>query len=568
MTGSDHPPPFRLDGWRIEPSLNRLIGDDRLIQIEPRVMQVLCRLASAPGRVFSRQELLDTVWSEVTVGEEALTRAIAELRKAFGDNAKSSRVIETIYKGGYRLLLPATPVETEATFWSTEASPPAARCAPPRRKRRLVGLSRLAAAPAAAAGVAIAAAVGWATLMAPGLEAKRSEALRLTPLTSFSGEEVMPALSPDGERLAFSWRRPGEKHFALYVKTVPDGEPTRVAGADSHFLSPSWSPDASSLAVIRKGGGECEILSISAASGERRFLSRCGTDGQPRAQWNPDGSSLLIVDKESATAPYRLSLLRLTDGTKSILTSPDVRTLGDEIAAFSPDGKRVAFVRSAAFGISDIYVVPAEGGRERRVTHDALKVRGLDWSGDGDSILFSSNRTGESLLWRANERTGETSLVPLGSEAFGVSEASRSNRVAFERRTADMNIWTVDLPPRNDAVPEAIVSSTRWDAYPEYSPGGEMIAFASDRSGTPEIYISDADGANARQVTRMGRRASQSFSSPPQFSSRGTATSGPERLKPSSASLQISVRTEYGRTRSRRVDCPYTAPFTNLGTMR
>ena len=68
-------------------------------------MQVLLRLAERPGQVCSRLGLLEEVWGDAVVGEENLTRAISELRRIFGDQARKPRVIETIRNHGYRLIL-------------------------------------------------------------------------------------------------------------------------------------------------------------------------------------------------------------------------------------------------------------------------------------------------------------------------------------------------------------------------------------------------------------------------------------------------------------------------------
>ena len=58
----------------------------------------------------TRDELLDAVWGETIVGEEALTRAISELRRALGDDPREPRYVETIRKGGYRLAAAVAPV--------------------------------------------------------------------------------------------------------------------------------------------------------------------------------------------------------------------------------------------------------------------------------------------------------------------------------------------------------------------------------------------------------------------------------------------------------------------------
>ena len=67
-------------------------------------MQVLVLLAAHPGQVIAKERLILTVWPDAFVTDDVLTRAISELRRVFGDDAKEPRFIQTIPKSGYRLI--------------------------------------------------------------------------------------------------------------------------------------------------------------------------------------------------------------------------------------------------------------------------------------------------------------------------------------------------------------------------------------------------------------------------------------------------------------------------------
>ena len=95
---------FRLAEWLVQPSLNRLSWDERVVQLEPKLMDVLVFLAENAGQVVSKNEITDAVWPEVFITESVITRSIAGLRRAFGDDVKSPSFIETISKRGYRLI--------------------------------------------------------------------------------------------------------------------------------------------------------------------------------------------------------------------------------------------------------------------------------------------------------------------------------------------------------------------------------------------------------------------------------------------------------------------------------
>jgi len=96
--------PFSLDDWIVEPELNRVSNGEVSVRIEPKTMEVLLCLADHAGEVVSRRDLVDTVWTVEFITESTLNHAVADLRKALADDARSPRFIETIPKRGYRLI--------------------------------------------------------------------------------------------------------------------------------------------------------------------------------------------------------------------------------------------------------------------------------------------------------------------------------------------------------------------------------------------------------------------------------------------------------------------------------
>ena len=105
---------FELGDVRIDPSALGLSRGDRTIRVEARAMQLLVYLAENAERVVSRDEIEADVWGGRIVSEDALTSAIAKLRRALGDDARHPRFIETVPKVGYRLLLQPLPLSPAA----------------------------------------------------------------------------------------------------------------------------------------------------------------------------------------------------------------------------------------------------------------------------------------------------------------------------------------------------------------------------------------------------------------------------------------------------------------------
>jgi adenylate cyclase len=103
---------LKIGDWQFYVGSHELGHDGELIRLEPRVASLLQYLATHPGEPVSRTALLEALWPGVVVSDEALTNAVNKLRRAFGDDRADPKVIETLPKTGYRLILPVQPYES------------------------------------------------------------------------------------------------------------------------------------------------------------------------------------------------------------------------------------------------------------------------------------------------------------------------------------------------------------------------------------------------------------------------------------------------------------------------
>jgi TolB-like protein/Tfp pilus assembly protein PilF len=103
---------LKVGSWIVDPSLNSMSSEGRTVRLEPKVMEVLLCLAKHPGETLSKEQLFQAVWPNIIVTEGVLKRCIAELRRAFDDDARNPHIVETISKRGYRLLAPVSAPAT------------------------------------------------------------------------------------------------------------------------------------------------------------------------------------------------------------------------------------------------------------------------------------------------------------------------------------------------------------------------------------------------------------------------------------------------------------------------
>jgi len=139
-------------------------------------------------------------------------------------------------------------------------------------------------------------------------------------------------------------------------------------------------------------------------------------------------------------------------------------------------------------------------------------IYGLAWTSDSRGLLFASGRRLWSLALK--DRILEPLALP-GYNPKSVAISAKGDRLAFaESPEEDLDIWRVDGPTlvhgRSGGAPvppTRLISSTRMDTNPQYSPDGSRIAFTSSRSGTVQIWVCDSDGSNPVQLTDFEKDA-------------------------------------------------------------
>jgi TolB protein len=275
-------------------------------------------------------------------------------------------------------------------------------------------------------------------------------------LTRNPARDGLPAWSPDARKIAFV--RHHERGDSVWVMNA-DGSGQRMCARRGN--SPAWSPDGRKIAFTNAAG----IFAMNPDGSEHRRLAR-GVGGRTASLvWSPDGRRLaLLADGENGDFNFNLYVVN-TDGS-----GPRNVTHGGGVSdpAWSPDGRKIAFVRDRNDN-ADVFVVNADGSGPRRLTRTPASDSAPAWAPDGQKIVFVSNRGGTYEVYVMNaDGSGQRAL---GARTVG-------GRGQFRGEVA--------AP----------------DDAPAWSPDGRKIAFVSNRDGTHEVYVMNADGSGQLRLTR------------------------------------------------------------------
>jgi Tol biopolymer transport system component len=362
--------------------------------------------------------------------------------------------------------------------------------------------------------------------------ARQGGDIRVVPLTANLGLEMQPSFSPDATRVAYAWNGT-DKKFAIYVKLIGAGEPTRITRDLARDFSPAWSPDGRWIAALRDLGAEAAVLLIPASGGQHRELARvskaprgsevCVATDWPHLcgllywgsllAWSSDGKYLFTSGRRTPDSPLSIIRIEVESGEQQPLTFPPVTIDGDFGSVISPDGRALAFVRLKGAKTGDLYVAPlSQAGSPQQVTFDGADIESLAWTRDGRELIFSSDRRGRHELWRipSSGHGKPTRLQGMGEDATDLAVSATGERLIYSRGAYHGSLWKIPIEGLKGGAPVQVTATTARDKASHFSPDGKRIAFQSKRSGVDEIWICDADGGNAVQLTGFGKGMSGS----------------------------------------------------------
>jgi len=461
------------------------------------------------GRNPSYDPKLDTV-----VRTEA-RRLRQKLDRYFAEEGKNDPIRISLPKGGYvpvfeRVVLPSsiehsevedsTPVPSISMTAGDSVDLPGPQVLPRRSRNAILFLGMVAL-------------IATATILTirPFRQntPASSEYQQILPLTSLPGESYQPDISPDGKSVAFIWNN-GTPFFNIYV-VQPGGKPLRVTSSNSFDMRPVWSPDASSLAFLRVDRTGTHVMLTAFPGGSERVLFDLHS-GRPWGEdqlalrsdagpnWTPDGRAVIVSDTAPSSRGLGLFKFELASGQLVALTNPsfDQRDLHPVV---SPDGKWIAFTRFSSYDSADIFLWSALDRTEKRLTFDRTDLQGLAWNRDSLSVIFSSNRAGVYQLWKINiDGSGMVPVSTSGESAIQPATSRDGKLIVYA--DASLRSQLLKIPTSSEKPAGIAVShSTRVSHSAQFSPDGTKIAFVSDRGGSWELWVSDNDGENARQIT-------------------------------------------------------------------
>jgi Tol biopolymer transport system component len=432
-----------------DPGTCQLRRNGEVVSIEPKALDLLELLLERAPRVVDKTEIFAIVWKDVAVTDNVLTRLIAQLRRALGDQARTPRYIETV--AGMRFV-PAPPLDT-TRFASLK----------PQQQIGEHGFSGFAAYSGDGKSLA------YASDRSGGFEiyvSGTAPGSTPTQLTSSGKHNIQPAWSPGGQFIAYHEMGQG----GIWIVPSRGGVPKRVSDFGS---SPSWSPDGRWLAF--------QSLAVGDINGP-------GRPGVPSTIW--------IVDSEGRTGPVRLT-------ESGDPTGPHIAP------AWWPDSKRIIFAVPIAGGRQSLWSVDINSPTPRRLSdHEKLSAL-FTISPRGDGIYFKA-ADANALWWMPVSHTldaagqpSPTGLSPNGLTILHLTMSGNGRYLSWTAAELSGNVWAASFAgggnARSGPRPLTSASGMRY-GVPMPSPTGKLSLVGLRSGSHTSLFLLLADNSRLSPI--------------------------------------------------------------------
>jgi DNA-binding winged helix-turn-helix (wHTH) protein len=289
---------YRFGPFTLDATAKVLLRDGEPVRLARKAVETLLALVEQPGRVLTKDELIEVIWQGRVVDEANLIQNIAVVRRTLGLKPGAAGYIETFPGRGYRLLgpigveqeephrpQPGSTVQTPTTLATAEPSVQTAIVAAPAGKT--TSRARLIIASAALAAIAVAAVI-WIFLLRDHRSAETR--FQRTAVARLGGKEYQPAVSarrPERRVCAGAWRRISQPHL----------DAQRFVGARDHRQS-GMGIQQPGLVSGREVAGISQDERKPRRTGDRLPIGKtraCCRDGVPDALRSSEPSSRLVA---------------------------------------------------------------------------------------------------------------------------------------------------------------------------------------------------------------------------------------------------------------------------------
>jgi DNA-binding winged helix-turn-helix (wHTH) protein len=491
-----------------------LTSEQNIQQLEPMVVELLSYFCQNIDQIISKDQLIEQVWLGRIVSDNAVSKLVTKLRKAFNDDARQPKFIATFPKKGYKFIALATqineaviskPIETLNASDNIETEYSNTSLDHLVHKSANESTSPLQSSPDIFIGKRALAFLFIVIISAIYIfQIDRNDPLPVLThakaLTVAAGNELFPSVSPDGTRVSYMSALNDRMH--LMVKNIKNERIIEINHEEGVGVGPaSWSFDGNLLAYLVATPERCQyyIRHIDGLKlGEAKLIHNCPAGSYGSIAFTHDNNRLIFTESEGGNSPYVLFEINLITEKKRRLTQPEIFLGGNSQFDMHPSENKLLISSPDKQQWEGFYSLDLEKDELKLLfKQDAYICCGI-WSHDGKRVVLMGEHPAYQLI--SYDLVGQDMKIIYSGSRQILRPVRHTNGkdYLFISGQQNTNVYLLDLATKQQStIAEASVTD-RLATFAHNKAGSQKVAYISLATGTEEVWITDT--ANSQRV--------------------------------------------------------------------
>lgn len=468
------------------------------VQIDPKLFELLTLFVEQPNKILSRQYLLDHLWPNSLVTDNAINKSVGNLRQALGDNAKSAKYIQTVPKRGYRLICDVSKIDVlKQNVNIRQSTEKESRSAPYSLKH--LGLLSIV--------LMLSIFTAWVWLVNDDQVQNNNHSIALTRA---QGAELSPQMHPNNQHLYYIKKNAENDRGELWVKNIDTGANEQINLDNDVFqifaVVERDKTNQTRVFFIDKRSNQCSVhqvdLSFSSLKQtiepEVKHLFDCGEKKIRDAAFHPVQKLIYYSAQPQDFWPNQIYAFDLLTKKHRLVSQDEPRGWGHHNIDMFPNGEKLLIMSTDNDHKTQLIALDLLTNKMTQgIKFDRPVVEAI-WHHDSQHVYYHAPAPAQQII--QSELNGENAIAivniaqPISSQ---MSRVPDGQNIVFSTEQKNLDIRWLEIPSNQHEISNSTVN----DTLPILFHDTEQYLITSDRDGLMQLYLSDYQSSQTRKVT-------------------------------------------------------------------
>ncbi|MBB1385416.1 winged helix-turn-helix domain-containing protein [Pseudoalteromonas sp. SG45-5] len=502
---------YQIGPWQFISNRCVITSNNLERELDPLLVRLLLHFIDKPQQIVSRQTLIESVWQQSFVDDNAINRAISELRKQLAHPIEKAPLLKTHYRKGYSLtVIPERLTQANASEESVNILPDslgisvkneevatATISQPVQRKnsKKFLIYSLLAI-------ICLCFLVWFGLFFVNATSSEKTKLITVNKVASTwnIGSEVHPELSSDKQYLAYTNVEPENDVMHAFVKRLSDQREVEITYPGFQVSILSWQLNQHSvlLQATNLKQQKCEMVLVDLSQfpivGEATLIKKCDLRYTGYAQVDENSKHIYYTEYKNEQDGSGLYKFDLELQKESIVIPPPGVMYGVIMPRLSSSGNKIAYILSQKGQPFSVFSYNFETHETKRLfkANKSIISFAFDWLADDKGVIVFEDSELSSIVFDKNNIIKRTLTVTPAISPYYIAVQSANSLFYSENKTQAYSLIKATDPFGDNPEYEALYKSDKdeYNIVEIINEEGPAHVFVSERSGSSQLWLS------------------------------------------------------------------------------